>query len=29
VEDETVAAFYGFFGGGYNMKDVLDFLASN
>ncbi len=29
LEDETVAAFYGFSGGGYNLKHVLDFLVSN
>ena len=29
LEDEEVAAFYGFSGGGYNLKHVLDFLVSN
>lgn len=28
LDDETVAAFYGFSGGGYNVKHILDFLAS-
>ena len=28
-EDETVCAFYGFSGGGYNLKHILDYLASN
>jgi hypothetical protein len=27
LEDENVAAFYGFSGGGYNVKHILDFLA--
>jgi hypothetical protein len=27
LDDEAVAAFYGFSGGGYNLKHVLDFLA--
>jgi hypothetical protein len=27
LEDEDVAAFYGFSGGGYNLKHVLDYLA--
>jgi hypothetical protein len=29
LDDEGVAAFYGFSGGGYNLKHILDFLASN
>jgi hypothetical protein len=29
LEDEEVAALYGFSGGGYNLKHVLDFLASH
>jgi len=29
LDDEKVAAFYGFSGGGYNVKHVLDFLALN
>ncbi|MGZ5871237.1 MAG: hypothetical protein ACXWKP_03895 [Bradyrhizobium sp.] len=29
LEDEEVAAFFGFSGGGYNLKHILDFLASN
>ena len=29
LEDGDVAAFYGFSGGGYNVKHILDFLASN
>lgn len=28
LDDEAVAAFYGFSGGGYNLKHILDFLAS-
>jgi hypothetical protein len=27
-DDETVTAFYGFSGGGYNLKHILDYLAS-
>jgi hypothetical protein len=27
--DQTVAAFYGFSGGGYNVKHILDYLAEN
>jgi hypothetical protein len=29
LDDDEVAAFYGFSGGGYNVKHILDFLASN
>lgn len=29
LEDEEVTALYGFSGGGYNLKHVLDFLASH
>lgn len=29
LDDEAVTAFFGFSGGGYNLKHVLDFLASN
>jgi hypothetical protein len=29
LEDDDVTAFYGFSGGGYNLKHVLDFLAKN
>jgi hypothetical protein len=29
AEDTTVTAFYGFSGGGYNVRHVLNFLASN
>ena len=29
LEDEAVTAFYGFSGGGYNLKHILDYLASN
>jgi hypothetical protein len=29
LDDDKVAAFYGFSGGGYNVKHILDFLASN
>lgn len=28
-DDEAVCAFYGFSGGGYNVKHILDYLASN
>ena len=28
LDDDAVAAFYGFSGGGYNVKHILDFLAS-
>lgn len=28
LEDEAVAAFYGFSGGGYNLRHILDFLAA-
>jgi hypothetical protein len=28
-EDETVTAFYGFSGGGYNLKHILNFLAAH
>ena len=29
LKDEAVTAFYGFSGGGYNLKHILDYLASN
>lgn len=29
LEDQTVTAFYGFSGGGYNLKHILNHLASN
>lgn len=29
LEDETVAAFYGFSGGGYNLRHILQYLAEN
>jgi hypothetical protein len=29
LADPAVSAFYGFSGGGYNMKHILDYLASN
>lgn len=28
-DDQTVAAFYGFSGGGYNLRHILDYLASH
>ena len=28
-EDQTVTAFYGFSGGGYNLRHILEYLASN
>ena len=28
-DDQSVAAFYGFSGGGYNLRHILDFLAAN
>ena len=28
-DDQTVTAFYGFSGGGYNLRHILDYLASN
>ncbi len=28
-EDQSVTAFYGFSGGGYNLKHILDYLAAN
>jgi hypothetical protein len=28
-DDQTVAAFYGFSGGGYNMRYILDYLVSH
>jgi hypothetical protein len=29
LEDPAVSAFYGFSGGGYNLRHILDYLASN
>ena len=29
TDDQSVAAFYGFSGGGYNLKHILDFLATH
>ena len=29
LDDETVCAFYGFSGGGYNVRHILDYLAAN
>jgi hypothetical protein len=29
LEDQAVSAFYGFSGGGYNLRYILDYLASN
>jgi hypothetical protein len=29
LEDQAVTAFYGFSGGGYNLKHILDYLAAN
>jgi hypothetical protein len=29
LDDDDVAAFYGFSGGGYNLKHILDYLAAN